>query len=175
MVHLQMRLPSLEQLPPIPELPSGYVLREYKESDLNGLASVLDRAFDDVEWSPETVRERLIDAPDVKKTYVILHGDTLVATASARILPEEFPDSGYLHWVGVDPDYRGKELGRAVTLAVLHEFVRLGCKNAVLETQDHRLAAIKVYKKLGFEEHHVHESHLLRWAAIADMLASVNL
>lgn len=170
-----MRLPSLTPIPSIPELPPGYTLRDYRDEDLNGLAAMLQLAFDDVEWSPVSVRERLIDAPDVKRTFVIDFGGAPVATASARIMPEEFPGSGYLHWVAVHPEHRGKRLGAAVTLAVLDEFVRLGCTDAVLETEDQRLAAIKLYKNLGFEEVHKHQSHSLRWAMVADLLASANL
>ncbi len=175
MDHLLMRLPSLEKIPAVPELPAGYTLRDYRDEDLNSLAAALQLAFDDVEWNPELVRERLIDAPDVKKTYVVEFDAGVAATASARLMPEEYPGSGYLHWVGVHPDHRGKHLGRAVSLAVLHEFVALGCRDAVLETDDHRLAAIKVYKALGFEEVHKHHSHALRWSMIADLLASANL
>jgi mycothiol synthase len=135
----------------------------------------LELSFDDVEWSPALVRKRLIAAADVKKTYIIECCGAVVATASARIMPEEFPGSGYLHWVAVHPDHRGKQLGVIITLAVLDEFVRLGCKDAVLETQDARLPAIKLYKSLGFEEVHKHHSHSVRWAMIADLLASANL
>jgi len=170
-----MRLPNLDHLPEIPELPAGYQLREYREGDFAELVNVLSLAFDDVEWTADSLRERLIDAPDVKKTFVITFEGRPVATASARILPEQFPGSGYLHWVGVHPDFRGQQLGRIATIAVLHEFKALGCKDAVLETQDHRIPAIKVYKKLGFDEVHVHETHPLRWAMIAELLASANL
>jgi len=175
MDHLLMRLTSLANIPPIPDLPAGYTLRDYRDDDLIGLAEMLQLAFDDVAWSPDLVRERLIDAADVKRTFIIDFGGAPVATASARIMPEEFPDSGYVHWVAVHPDHRGKQLGKIVTLAVLEEFVRLGCTDAVLETEDHRLAAIRLYKELGFEEVHKHHSHSVRWAIIADMLASANL
>jgi mycothiol synthase len=175
MVHLLMRLADMQSLPPMPELPAGYTLREYKDSDLEALAVTLDLAFDDVEWTPDLLKERLIDASDVVKTFVVEFEGKPVATASARIMEDKFPGSGYLHWVGVHPDHRGKQLGKIVTIAVLEEFVKLGCKDAVLETQDHRLPAIRTYKNLGFEETHVHESHPLRWAMIAELLASANL
>ena len=175
MEHLLMRLPSLDKIPPIPPLPEGYLLREYRPEDLSALADMMQLAFEDREWTPTTFSERLIDAQDVKKTYVIEFAGRPVATASARIMPDEFPDSGYLHWVAVHPDHRGKGLGTAVSIAVLHEFLRLGCKDVVLETQDERLSAIKIYKDLGFEGVHKHHSHSLRWAMIAELLASANL
>ncbi len=175
MVHLLMRLADLQSLPLMPELPAGYTLREYKDSDLEPLAKTLDLAFDDVDWTPDLLKERLIEAPDVVKTFVVEFEGKPIATASARIMDDKFPGSGYLHWVGVHPDHRGKQLGTIVTIAVLREFVKLGCKDAVLETQDQRLPAIKTYKNMGFTEEHIHETHSLRWAMIAELLASANL
>lgn len=175
MSHLVMRRPDLENLPPVPELPEGYSLRLYRETDLVSLASLLREAFEDLQWKPERVRDTLAESPDVKAVYVIDYGGEIVATASARLLPDLFPGSGYLHWVAVAPAHRGKNLGYAISVAVLREFVRLGCKDAVLETQDARLAAIKVYQSLGFVPEHTHATHPERWSKIVEMLAAIGL
>jgi mycothiol synthase len=95
----------------------------------------------------------------------------MVATASSRLVPEQFPGSGYLHWVAADPGYRGRQLGRIVSLAALHEFVSLGCKDAVLETQDFRLPAIRTYLRLGFEPVYRDDTHIPRWEEIHRQLA----
>jgi mycothiol synthase len=174
--QLLMRRPNLDDLPEIPPLPPGYVLREFQPDDLEPVAALMRAAFDDPQWTPEKFNAALIEAPDVKKTFVIAYEGTPVATASARLRPERFPDSGYVHWVAVDPAHQGKRLGYIVTLAVLHEFVRLGCKDAVLETDDTRLPAIKTYQNLGFQPEHTHESHPERWAeVIARLLAAIGL
>jgi mycothiol synthase len=88
----------------------------------------------------------------------------------ARLLPDAYPGSGYVHWVGADPAHRGKRLGYLASLATLHEFVRLGCKDAVLETDDFRLPAIKVYFKLGFAPEYRHATHAPRWLRLAPQL-----
>jgi ribosomal protein S18 acetylase RimI-like enzyme len=175
MSHLMMRRPDLENLPAVPELPEGYLLRPYRETDLDSLATLLQEAFDDPQWTPERVRETLAESPEVKAVFVIEFGGAIVATASARVLPDLFPGSGYLHWVAVSPAHRGKHLGYAITLAVLHEFARLGCKDAVLETQDGRLAAIQIYRSVGFVPEHIHETHPERWGKIAELLAAIGL
>ncbi len=176
MNQLVMRRPNLDNLPAMPPLPPGYTLRQYQETDLEPLAELMRMAFEDPQWTPAKLREALVDAPDVKTIFVIDYQGKPVASASARLLPERFPGSGYVHWVATDSAHRGQRLGYIVTLAVLYEFVRLGCHDAVLETDDHRLAAIKTYQNLGFEpEHHYHPSHLERWAKVADLLAAVNL
>jgi ribosomal protein S18 acetylase RimI-like enzyme len=175
MSHLVMRRPNLENLPALPELPEGYILRLYREADLTSLAALLRDAFEDPQWTPERVRETLAESPEVKAVYVIEYAGEIVATASARLLPDVFPESGYLHWIAVAPAHRHKNLGHTVTIAVLHEFVRLGCKDAVLETQDARLAAIRLYTSLDFVPEHTHETHPERWSKIAEMLTAIGL
>ena len=176
MTQLLMRRPNLDNLPAVPDLPQGYVLREYRDGDLEGLAALLRAAFKDDVWTAEQAKEVLVDAPDVEKTFVVARNDVPVATASVRLLPERFPESGYVHWVAADPAEKGQRLGFVVTLAVLHAFRERGLKDAVLETDDHRLAAIETYQNLGFVPEHAHESHAERWARIlSDLLAAANL
>ena len=172
MSQLFMRRPHLNDLPPVPPLPSGMTLREAGPSDAPGLAALLRSAFEDPSWTVERVRRELLNAPDVKATYVIVTGGVVIATASARLLPESYPDSGYVHWVAALPDFRGKRLGFTVSLAVLHEFVRLGCRDAVLETDDFRLPALKTYLGMGFQPEHRDETHAARWEEVHRKLAA---
>ena len=148
--QLQMRRPNLHDLPPLPALPPGYALRIATSEDAVGIANVLASAFGP-EWDESRVRRALLDAPDVDTTYVVTRAGEPVATAAARLLPERFPGSGYLHWVGTHADHRGKRLGAAAVIAVLHRFVPLGCRDAVLETEPFRRPAIRTYLNLGFQ------------------------
>src|SRR5437764_15157963 len=125
MDQLLMRRHNLDDLPPIPALPEGFGLREFREGDIPALAEVFKSAFADANWTPDQVRAKLVDAPEVKKTFVITHDDRPVATTSVRVLPERFPGSGYVHWVAVDPQYQGQRLGYVVVLASLHEFAHM--------------------------------------------------
>ena len=176
MKHLFMRRLNLEDLPPLPPLPPGYTLREFRADDLEALSDLMRKAFADEQWTSERLRRILIDAPDVKKVFIVDFGGRPVASASARVLPEDYPNSGYVHWVGVDPAHQGQKLGYFVTLATLHEFKRMGLHDAVLETDDPRLAAIKTYQNLGFVPEYRHESHLERWViVISNLLTAANL
>lgn len=176
MRHLFMRRSDLTDLPPLPELPAGYVLREYRGSDLEALSAMMRLAYEDDQWTSERLRRVLTEAPDVKKTFIIDSFGLPIASASARVMPDTYPGSGYVHWVAVDPSHRGQKLGYYVTLATLHEFKRMGLNDAVLETDDHRLAAIKIYQSLGFVPEHRHDSHLERWAiVISNLLNAANL
>ncbi len=166
-----MRRPDLLSLPPLPALPDDYILRLVRPEDTAAVAAVLDRAFADEAWDAARVADTLNEQQGVKKTLVVDFQGRPIATASARLRPDRFPDSGYLHWVAVDPDHQGNRLGFFVSLAVLHTFTKLGCSDAVLETQDHRLAAIKTYLMLDFVPQYPDETHRPRWEAIHAALA----
>lgn len=175
MDNLMMRRPDLLSLPLLPALPNGYTLRETQPEDIPAVAAVLDRAFADEDfaaraWDEARVAVTLNEQEGVKQTLVIEFQGRPIATASARLQPERFPGSGYLHWVAVDPDHRGQRLGFFLSLTVLHTLDTLGCADALLETQDHRLAAIKTYMPLGFLPHYPDESHRPRWAAVTKNL-----
>ena len=165
--HLLMRRAALTDLPAL-DLPAGMLLRPATLDDLPGLACLLAAAFTEMLWTPQSVHRALFADLTVKQTWVLEDPEkqALVATASVRLLPERYPNAGYLHWVGTHPLYRGRKLGKTISLAVLHAFQALGCTSAVLETQDFRLPAIRVYQGLGFVPEHTHESHMPRWRAI---------
>ncbi len=163
-----MRRPNLTGLPPLPALPTTCLVRPTTEADAPTLAAVLRRAFADGTWTADRVQAELLGDETVTQTLVVEREGEIIATASVRLLPERFPASGYLHWVAVDSAHQGQRLGYFVSLAVLHEFERLGCSDAVLETQDHRIPAIKTYLALGFRPEYTDETHRSRWAAIME-------
>jgi mycothiol synthase len=168
---LFMRRPHLRELPP-PQLPPGYRLRTAGPADADGLAALLTRAFAET-WDLEITRRRLIDDASVVAIYVIeREAGPIVATASARLMPDQYPGSGYLHWVGGDPDERGKRLGGQVTLAVLSDFAGRGLADSVLETDDWRLPAIATYLKCGYAPENREPGDAERWEAVREALRS---
>jgi mycothiol synthase len=162
---LRMRLGALANLPP-----AGMDVRRAGVHDATALAMVLATAFDDGRWTPDVVRKALFDNPEVVAVYAVdgaIGGRaTVVATASVRLLPSRFPGAGYLHWVGAHPDAGLRGLGRAVSLAALADVRARGLHAAVLETDDHRRAAIRLYSSLGFRPEPCALDHEARWRAI---------
>jgi mycothiol synthase len=163
--RLFMRRPWLDDLPKQPVLPPDYVLRTFQPSDAPALAALLTSAFE-TPWDEERVRCALSEAPDVEAIYVVAQRGRLVATASARVLPDRYPGSGYLHWVGVDPEYRGRRLGALVSIRVLQHFRDAGLHDAVLETEDFRMAAVRTYLRLGFVPEYRDREEQRRWALL---------
>ena len=169
---LQMKLQSLEDLPIMSTLPEGYSLRLATQADTVALAFLLGKAFPEIVWTTDRARRDLFEDQTVKEVWIIeftplsSSHPLMVATASARQMT---PDSteGYVHWVGAEPEHRGKGLGLAVTLQVLHRFRDWGLDSAVLETDDERIPAISTYEKLGFRPiYETHASYPERWSKI---------
>jgi mycothiol synthase len=156
-----MRRPDLDDLPPAP---SGVELATAADAD--GLARLLDASFTTETWDTARVHRELLDDRSVEDVYVIREREQIVATASARLMPEEHPGAGYLHWVASDPRLRGQGLGRAVTIAVMHRFAADGLTATVLETDDERLPAIRLYLALGYVPQYPDASHVDRWSRI---------
>src|SRR4029077_10740137 len=108
-------------------------------------------------------------AKDVQAIYVIAGAEGLVATASARLM-DLYPGSGYLHWVAVDPAFRGRRLGPYISLLVLRHFKDLALRDAIVETHDFRLAAVRTYLRLGFVPEWRDRAEQQRWACLLPRL-----
>ncbi|MBW1888228.1 MAG: GNAT family N-acetyltransferase, partial [Deltaproteobacteria bacterium] len=58
---------------------------------------------------------------------------------------------GRIHMMGVDPDYRGKGLGKAVLSAGLTHLMERGIELAELTVDSSNTVACSLYKSVGFE------------------------
>lgn len=168
--QLLMHRPDLEGEPLVPTLAAGYQLRLATSADEEALADLMSTAFVELGvWTAETVRERLTEAADVDAVYVIAFEGKPVATASSRHDHDRFPGTGYVHWVGALPGHSGRGLGSALMDQMLVDFRARGYRDAVLETDDFRLPAIRIYLRHGYvpvTEDVKGENHLSRWSRI---------
>jgi mycothiol synthase len=165
-----MRLPELIDLPPAPPHDPRYALRTAVPADHGELAEVLSEAFDDG-WDEKRVRAEFSPGNGVEATYVVVSAAGVVATASARLLPDRYPGAGYVHYVGARVSERGRRLGEVVTRRVLVHFAAAGLDQAVLETDDFRLPAIRTYLRLGFVPEPRTPGDARRWSKVLRKLA----
>lgn len=163
--QLFMRQPDLSGLPAAAALEPGYVLRKAGPADHEELAGLLSEAFAD-SWDSARAAGEFSSGNGVEATYVVAAPAGVVATAAARLLPDRYPDAGYVHYVGARSSERGKRLGEVVTRQVLVHFAAEGLHQAVLETDDFRLPAIWTYLRLGFVPEPREPADVLRWSAV---------
>lgn len=145
--QLVMRRADLSGLPEL-RLPEGYTLRSFRPGDEPHWERIVAAAFGWNRSFGREIRSHFCFRPE--RVLFVCAGDIPVATACAWQEPEWEDNCGYLHMVGVDPDHAGRGLGHAVSLAALERMALDGKTQAVLETDDFRLAAVKTYVKLGF-------------------------
>lgn len=162
-----MRRESLEGLT-ILEVPHGFELRTFCAGDESRWASLMNGAIG--EWNEESATRLFLQEPGVTKEGILFlaAGDECVATATDKCFAET--GVGYLHMVAVAPPYRGRGLGRCISLAALTHMRSRRCREAVLDTDDFRLRAIRTYLGLGFMPEMLETDHADRWAAISAKL-----
>lgn len=150
--QLQMVWPEQRfATPPTVDVPPGYTLRTYRPGDEPGFYHVMALAGWPG-WDDEKLRPWIARIPP-ESWFMILHDATQTIVATAMGLhdhSDDHPFGGELGWVAADPAHRGQGLGRAVCAAVTARLIAAGYRNIHLYTEHWRLAAIKLYLKLGY-------------------------
>jgi mycothiol synthase len=170
--QLVMALDSLDNLPEV-VVPPGYVIRTYREGDSADWCRIVSAGiggeYDEAAFRSSTAGSSGFDPEGL---FFAEKNGLTVGTACA-IWEANYPeDTGYLHMVAVDPMHHGHGLGRALTLAVLHRFRQRGSRRAVLQTDDWRVPALRLYLSLGFRPRFTHESHERRWREVCRQVGS---
>ena len=151
-LQLQMVWPAPRfATPPVAHVPPGYTLRTYQPGDEPGFYQVMALAGWPG-WDDEKLRPWIARIPP-GSWFMIIHDatNTLVATAMGlHDHSDDHPFGGELGWVAADPAHHGKGLGTAVCAAVTARLIAAGYQNIHLYTEHWRLAAIKLYLKLGY-------------------------
>ena len=63
-----------------------------------------------------------------------IDGDQVMAPDASGAVVVVEPPEGYIHCIGVHPDFRRRGIGRRLLMAALKEYVRLGCVRVELGT-----------------------------------------
>lgn len=162
--QLVMCRPTLTNLPE-PEPPEGYLVRCFRSGDEAAWAAIISDSFGQ-RLGPDGFHRRMDDGQfQPERVWFVADHNGPVATASAWLVPRWGQGTGVLHMVGVMGCHTGRRLGRVVSLAALGQMVAEGRRRAVLQTDDHRLAAIRTYLGLGFEPYLIHDNQRERWPA----------
>jgi mycothiol synthase len=170
---LYLLWPRLKRDAPDTCVPNGYTLRTYCESDEQGLLNL--QGSDGEPLTREQWHQyRDMVLPNGLFLVEGVRSSEFVATAGAVHNPNPgrhyFPSGGELGYLIVDRDHRSRGLGRAVCAAVIGRFLSAGYENIRVCVQEHRLAAIRLYLRLGFEPflHSAEVEH--RWQRVCESI-----
>ena len=165
--QLRMHMTDFSNLPPV-ETPAGYLLRTYRLGDEQAWADIMNSTGQMGSWTAEGVRDRITASPRFIPEgmfFATFNGDPL-STACAFLDDPANHDVVQLHMVATKPEHQGKGLAKVCSLAVIHFCAARGFKEVYLRTDDHRLPALKMYLKMGFEPSHLEGAGQDRWAEV---------
>ena len=134
----------------IPEakIAEGFTVREMRPGEEADWSYCCLNSFDIESVSPEHYEKMMAHDEGVRMCDVFFacKDDKPVGTAAART------ENGkpFLHFVAVNPDYRGHKLALPVICAVISRHIELGGEGCYLWTDDWRVPAVKSYLNLGF-------------------------
>jgi mycothiol synthase len=136
---------------PAVRLPAGYALRTYRPGDEALFFEIMELAGWSG-WNEDRLHPWLYRiVPEGWFMAVHQASGQIVTTAMTMHDPTwQVPFCGEVGWVAGDPAYAGRGLGMAVCAAVTARFIEIGYRHIHLYTEDWRLAAIKIYLKLGY-------------------------
>ncbi len=170
--QLQMVWPKrLLKSPPEVVVAEGYALRVFEPGDEFQYVEVT-RAAGFENWDLEKLRKIQAGClPDGLFVVEHLESGRLAATALAQRNPDALhPEGGELGWVAARPEHGGRGLGLAVCAAATKRFLEDEFEDIYLKTDDWRLAALKVYLKLGYEPFLFAPDMKRRWAEVCGKL-----
>ena len=150
-------------------VPDGYTLRTFESGDEAAFFALMDS----VEWTGWDQKE--LD-PWAKRLlsdgwFLVTHNETGALVASAMSLHSvDIKGGGELGWVAGSPQHAGRGLGRLITSAVINRFLEAKFETIHLFTETYRLAAIKIYLRLGWEPVLVASDDNEKWKEVCEKL-----
>ena len=149
----------------LPQTPSQLHTWAFTPSDITAFVSVNNRAF---HWHPE---QGGLTVEALQKTlaedWFNADGFRLARNEEGRLMGfcwtkihrDSKPHLGEIYVIAVDPDFHGRGLGRALTLAGLEWLSNAGLNMAMLYVESDNGAANAIYAAIGFSHHHTDRAY----------------
>lgn len=113
------------------------------------------------EWSAETLAARQTEPWFDPKGFLLHEIDgRLAGFCWTKVHDDHDPPLGEIYVIAVDPDFGGRGLGRALTLAGLDHLASQGLRHAMLYVDATNATAVRMYVSLGFAVDHVDRAYV---------------
>jgi mycothiol synthase len=124
-----------------------------------------NRAFDSHpeqgHWDLATLLEREREPWFDPEGLLLLEEDgRLVGSCWTKVHASVDPPLGEIYVIGVDPEFRGRGWGRALTRAGLDWLAHRGLAVGMLYVDADNRAAVSMYRSMGFDQDHVDRAYL---------------
>lgn len=157
--------------PEMPPLPSNITVRPFQPGDEEAWIGLLNRNGELGTWDQS--RFDALHASAVSAGMIVAcDGGRLVAACGVHDRWYRGEPAWEIGLVARDPEYGRMGLGAAVTSASLRAAMQMEPRVIYLETDDHRLPAIKMYRRLGFSRVANTRGYRRRWRAVEDAIAA---
>lgn len=148
-----------------PTVAEGYGLRTFRPGDEEAWIAVLRTAAFG-EWDRARL-DRLLSGERSVMPYegiwFATREDVPVGALCTFFYRHDGPPAAEIGWVAVMPEHRSRGLAGAMVTAALTFIREQGFSYAFLKTEDYRVAAIKLYLRLGFEPEMIAPEHAEWW------------
>lgn len=97
-------------------------------------------------------------ASDTDTCFVATHGGEVVGFALGNIIEKEKSawTYGYCVWLGVDPHCSRNGVGTLLFNALRDQFIEMGARMILVDTDANNTPAINFFKKTGFDHENAH-------------------
>ena len=125
----------------------GLVVRHAEASDHDAVSAVLDAWWGGRPMA--AMLPRLFFVHFRSTSFVVVDGDRLVGFLCG-FLSQTYPDEAYVHFVGVDPTYRGRGVGRLLYERLVTAVAAEGRTVVRAVTSPVNQASVAFHRSLGF-------------------------
>ena len=146
------------------EVPAGFETVTYSDGLEDDWLTIINESFNKA-FTVDDWQRLILDKEGYRpdRVFFIREKSSREICATAAAVRGGGAEHGYLHFVGVRPKWAGHKLGFCVSHVATESFKTDGCRDAALNTDPHRLAALKTYLRLGYRPQVRHQAHGEIW------------
>jgi ribosomal protein S18 acetylase RimI-like enzyme len=122
-------------------------IRQLQEADYETVIEVIDDWFGGRQMSHLLPRIFFIH---FRPTSLAIEEDGRVIGFLAGFVSQTYPDEAYIHFVGIEANYRGRGLGRQLYSTFFETVRRLGCTTVRCITSPVNNGSIAFHTRMGF-------------------------